>query len=129
MNQRTDAQNRALHLFCQQVADELNNEGYDTRAFLAKLPSIDVPLTKEIVKEALFRTVGRRMFGKEHTADWTKAELDRALDPIIKALGERFGVEAQFPHDPEKGKSDLLEGMKADVRNDPAYPEYRAPTF
>lgn len=121
MTQRTPSQNNALHLWCQQIADELNNEGYDTRAFLAKLPSIDVPITKEIVKDALLRTVGRKMFGKEHTSDWTKAEVDQALDPIIRALGERFGVEVPFPSD--EYESDLMAGMAIDVRGVDNYPE------
>lgn len=92
---RTNRQSRALHLMFQQLADELTESGYDMKRTLRA--DIDIPWTKENVKEFLFRPVMRAQLGKESTTDLTTTEIDQVVNTLTKYLGERTGVEVHFP--------------------------------
>lgn len=122
MTQRTSQQNKALHVACDLLAQELNDAGLDQRVVLK--PSIAIPWSRSSVKENLFRPIMRASLGKESTTELEKiGEIEKVWDILFRHLGEKFGVEyIPFPHDPAKQKSDLLEGMKVDVRNDLSYP-------
>ena len=67
--QRTLTQNRALHLFCQWLADTLNDAGYDMRKTLRQ--DVDISWTCESVKEHLWRPIQIAMTDKRSTTEIT----------------------------------------------------------
>jgi hypothetical protein len=88
---RTLQQNKALHKWLEQVADTLNDAGIGKKAVFA-VKQVDVPWSKEGVKEDLFRPIYEAMTLKESTADANTVEYDRVCDVLAKHLAEHFGV-------------------------------------
>ena len=92
--QRTIQQNRALHLFFQLVADAMNEAGLDMRAVLK--PGIDIPWSKDTVKEYLWRPIQDLQLRKESTADLTTKEIDVVFDTFNRHIA-KFGLHQPFP--------------------------------
>ena len=97
---RTDPQNNALHLFCERLAQELNDKGLDMRHTLKE--DIDIPWTKENVKNFLWRPIQIAMTDKQSTTELTSGEPSRIHEVLSKHLGEKFGIYIPFPSDEEK---------------------------
>ena len=90
---RTLAQNNSLHLYCQRVADSLNAAGYSIPEVLKHF-KMEIPFTKENVKELLWRTAQKRMFSKHSTKQLLKqGEIDDIVDVMTRFLGENFHIE------------------------------------
>ena len=91
--QRTPTQNNALHLYCQRIADSLNAAGYSIPEVLKHF-KMEVPWTKENVKEILWRTAQQRMYNKHSTKQLLKqGEIDDIVDVMTRFLGENFHIE------------------------------------
>ena len=93
--QRTSQQNRALHLYFKQLADELNDKGQDMRTLIKE--EIDIPWSTTTVKDHLFRPLMKVITGKESTAKLTTDEIDRVFEILSKTIGERTGLHIPFP--------------------------------
>lgn len=93
--QRTDQQNKALHLFFTQLAEELNSAGLDMRKTLK--PEVDIPWSGKTIKEYLWRPIMKAQLGKESTTELTTKEIDLVFDTINRHLGEKFGIHLDFP--------------------------------
>lgn len=93
--QRTIRQNRALHKYFKMLSDELNSAGLDMRKTLK--PSIDIWWNEKTVKEYLWRPVQKAQLLKTSTTELTTSEIDKVFETISKHLGERFGIELNFP--------------------------------
>lgn len=91
--QRTDTQNRALHLYFQLVADRLNEAGLDKSVVLK---GIDVPWTKVGIKEDLWRPIQIAQLGKESTTELSTKDIDAVFDTINRHLAQ-FGIHEPFP--------------------------------
>lgn len=93
---RTAQQNRALHLFFQLLADELNEAGLDMRKVLK--PGIDIPWTKTSIKEFLWRPVQEAALGKKSTRQLLKQrDIDLIYDTLTRHLSQIFGISVPFP--------------------------------
>lgn len=88
--QRTLTQNRALHLFCEWLADTLNEAGYDMRKTLRE--DVDVPWTQASVKEYLWRPIQIAMTDKQSTTEITTVEPTDIHAVLSRHLGERLGI-------------------------------------
>lgn len=93
--QRTERQNRALHLWFTMLAAALNEAGYDMRAVLRNDRAI--PWTDYNVKEFMWRPVQEAQIGKKSTTKLTTVEVDEIFNTINRFLGEKFGVHVPFP--------------------------------
>lgn len=102
MTQRTIDQNKAIHVFFDLLARELNAAGLDQRKVLK--PGIEIPWTATAVKEQIWRPIQKAMYNKNSTTELDKIEeIDNIHETIMRHLGEKFGVEyIEFPNDPEK---------------------------
>ena len=95
---RTDAQNRALNLYCQMLADALNDAGYDMKTFLTKFEyRLPVPWTQKSVKETLWRPIQKAMFDKQSTTDMDTIEPNEVYTALSKAIAEKTGVHVEWP--------------------------------
>lgn len=95
MPQRTDQQNKALHKYFELVADALNNAGLDMRKTLK--PEIEIPWTKEGVKDYLWRPVQMEYLRKRSTTELLTRDIDKIYDIINRHLAEKFGISEVFP--------------------------------
>jgi len=93
--QRTSTQNNSMHLYCEQVADELNSAGFDFRAFIRE--GIHVSFTRDLVKEYMWRVIQRAMFEKESTTELTRQECSEVYEVLNKHLSEK-GIHVPWPH-------------------------------
>ena len=82
------------------MAQALNDAGYEMKEVLAA-KSIDVPWTKESVKEVLFRPIMKAMYEKHSTTELERTEVSDVWDVLNRHLGEHFGVVVPFPSEDE----------------------------
>lgn len=93
---RTERQNKAIHLWLENIATTLNDAGLDQRVVLQAY-RMDVPWTKESVKEVMWRRVQEAMFNKQSSTKLTTKEVTMVAETIIRFLGRNFGVDVPFP--------------------------------
>jgi len=107
--QRTNQQNRALHLWFSQLSEALNKDGFDMRAVIRE--GVDIFWTPFTVKEHLWKPVQDAMLEKKSTTQLTTNEIDKIYEVVNKAIGERTGIFIEFPH------IDLLIEREEDVKS------------
>lgn len=93
--QRTLQQNKALHLFYQHLADELNDGGLDMRGVLKSW--VAIPWSKESVKEFLWKPIQELQLRKRSTTELNTKDVDKIYMTLMRHLGEKFGVGVEFP--------------------------------
>lgn len=95
--QRTDRQNRALHLWLSMLAETLNAAGLDQRTVLK--PGVSIPWTPDAAKEQLWRPIQEALVGKHSTTQLEKLEVGEVEEVLTRHLQEKFGVEIPpWPH-------------------------------
>lgn len=94
-SRRTLSQNRALHLFCGQLAEALNEAGYDMRRTLKQ--GVDIPWSQNTVKEHLWRPLQEVVTGEHSTKKPTPAEYTKIYEVLSRHLGEKLGVHVEWP--------------------------------
>lgn len=100
--QRTLTQNRALHLFCDMLADKLNAHGMDMRVVMK--PHADLWWTMESVKENLWKPYQVALLGKHSTTEADRVEYTQIHEAIGKHMAEKFNF--QIPDWPKKRDDD-----------------------
>lgn len=93
--QRTNRQSRALHLYFEQLADELNLSGLDMKAVLK--PEVDIPWTKDSVRDHLFKPLMKAYLDKNSTTELTTDEVSKVYDALNRHLSDKFGISIEFP--------------------------------
>ena len=92
---RTLKQNNALHLYFSNLAEELNDAGFDMK----KTIRVDIPWTPYTVKEYLWRPLQEAYLLKRSTTELDKQkDIDAVYDILNRAIGERTGVFVPFPN-------------------------------
>ena len=84
--QRSKTQNAALHLFCSQLADALNDAGFDFRTFVRE--GYPVPFNENLVKEHLWKPIQKAITGKESTTKPERHEYALIYDSLNLKLAE-----------------------------------------
>jgi len=80
---RTSQQNRALHEYCSQLADALNEAGLDMKAVLK--PEVDISWTTDSVKEYIWKAFQKQVIGKKSTTQLKKqGDINKVYDHIIR---------------------------------------------
>lgn len=92
---RTTQQNRALHKYFELLADTLNNAGLDVRAVLK--PSVDIPWSKTMVKELLWKPVQKIYLDKKSTTQLNTEDVNEIYRILDRHLADKFGVLVDFP--------------------------------
>lgn len=93
--ERTTQQNKALHLYFQIVADVLNDAGLDMRKTLK--PGIEIPWTKDAIKDYLWRPIQMSYLRKRSTTELTTRDIDKIYDILNRHLAEKFHIYEPFP--------------------------------
>jgi nicotinamide mononucleotide adenylyltransferase len=93
--QRSIRQNSALHLWCEQIAAELNERHLDVRVLLEHHPEIE--WNREAVKSYLWKPVQKAQTGEESSAKVNKIDYLKTYEVLNKYLGEKFGIHVPWP--------------------------------
>lgn len=94
---RTSKQNRALHLFFNQVADELNSLGIPFIYMGLKGQEMEMRWTGELFKTMTWKPIQETMFGTNSTTKLKREQIDPIFEVINKFFAER-GVDISFPN-------------------------------
>lgn len=92
---RTLTQNRALHKFCQMLADRLNEAGLDQKKVLK--PEVEIPWTMEAVKEGLWRPVQEAVTGLKSTTKPEASQYSDIYEVLNRHLTTKLGVHVAWP--------------------------------
>lgn len=96
MTQRTDLQNRSEHKWFEQIAEALNDAGYDQRLVMEQIERLEIPNTKESVK-SIFRAVAHQMYGVSSTAELTTTQTTEVAEAVARGFAVKFGVSVPWP--------------------------------
>jgi hypothetical protein len=93
---RTDQQNKSLHVFCNLVAEALNESGHTfTVTINGKSSEIDWSMTS--VKEYIWRVIQKAITGKDSSTKPTTKEYIEIQENMIRLLAERFYISREWP--------------------------------
>jgi len=98
----TEKQFKALHVWCREVADYLNECGMDMKKVLK--PEVSIDWTTWSVKEYLYKPILKAMSGKESTKDQDTVEPSKVADTIARHLADK---ELVLPLWPDKTRARL----------------------
>lgn len=105
--QRTLKQNRALHLFFTQLADELNDRGQ----YIGQVIRIDAQWNGDRVKELIWREVQKKLTGKESTTKLTTKEIDEIFGVLHHAFANK-GIQLEFPSMEQMSMNSLIKNER-----------------
>lgn len=88
--QRTQSQNRALHLWLGWVAEALNDAGLDMKTVLKQ--EAEIPWTAESAKEHLWRPIQQIMLAKESTVKADRQEYTQVYETLSRHLQGKLGI-------------------------------------
>jgi hypothetical protein len=92
--QRTSQQNKSIHKYFQEVAQELNESGITLDVLLSGL---EVDITPHVVKD-IFRKIGSVKFGIKSTADLTTKQIQECWEEFNRHLSRpEIAVHVPFP--------------------------------
>ena len=90
--QRSNKQNNSLHLLFRQMAEQLNDSGYEQKITIG---TVDTPWNEWSVK-VMFSKIASAQFGKPHTSDLTTKELQEVYETLNRVIAEQ-GLHIPFP--------------------------------
>ena len=93
--QRTSLQNKSLHKYCELLGDALNDAGLDMRTVLK--PSVDIPWSKDTVKDQLWKPIQKAMLHKVSTTELDTVDTDKVYKVLDRHLAEKFGISVDWP--------------------------------
>jgi hypothetical protein len=94
--QRSSSQNNAIHEFCEQLAETLNAGGLEMKVVLEQM-EVDIPWTKETVKECLWRKIQIPLTGKKSSARLNTGEVSKVYEVLSRHLSQKLSVYVEFP--------------------------------
>jgi gamma-glutamyl:cysteine ligase YbdK (ATP-grasp superfamily) len=89
---RTNSQNSALHVYCQELANELNGAGVSMQAFVK---DIQADHTMESVK-SLWRAFAKAKYGKQSTTELTRREINDIYEEVNRHVSQ-WGIHIAWP--------------------------------
>lgn len=93
--QRTYTQNRAMHLYFAQLAEALNDAGYDMKRTMK--PEAEIPWTDHAVKVNLWKAIEGAMFGHESTTQLTTDQCSQVYEVVNRKIATTTGVSVPWP--------------------------------
>lgn len=93
MKQRTQQQNKSIHVGCQNVADVLVENGLSLNTVIKNL---EIRPSMENIKD-IFRSIAHEKYGVTSTAQLTTKQVNDTWEDLIKSVSESTGIFIQFP--------------------------------
>lgn len=89
---RTLQQNKSLHVYCEELATELNNTGITMQALIEEL---HIDHTKESVK-SIWRAIAKAKYGKDSTTELTTHEIQAVYEEMNRMIAAK-GIHIAWP--------------------------------
>lgn len=89
--QRTDQQRKAIEVFCRNLAEVLNDSGFDMQAVF-KVKEVSVPWSQPTVKDCLFKPLVVALFDKTSTAELERQDCSRVYNVLSRNLAQNLGI-------------------------------------
>jgi len=93
--QRTLTQNKAMHLYCGQLADTLNEAGYDFRKTIKH--DVDVPWSADLVKDFMCRPIQKALTGLDSTTKPERKQYGEIYEVLNRHTSQKLGVFVPWP--------------------------------
>ena len=95
MKKRTNQQNRALHKYCDLVAQAMDDAGYDAQTAI----TMPIQLTGAIVKESIFKVFMKALFPeKTSTTELSTTEMQTVYNNMARGIALKFeGIDVPWP--------------------------------
>jgi len=97
--QRTEQQNKAIHLYLSMVAHELCNQGQTLQDVVKAIKKVEITPTTHNLKEVVWREIQKTLLGKESTTFLTKNEVTQVYEVMAMWLAREFQIDVPFPVD------------------------------
>jgi len=91
---RTLQQNKALHKWCDLIANQLNDSGL----YVTDVLKMETQWSMSKVKENIFKPVVKQLYNKNSTTKLKKDEFENIIDAIVKAFAQKGIVVPDFPN-------------------------------
>ena len=88
MEQRTKLQNKALHLFCNKLATELNSKGYYVQVVLK--PTYELRWDTQTIKEHLWKPIQKALLNKGSTTELDTSEITKVHHELMVVLQDKL---------------------------------------
>ena len=95
--QVTQKQFNAMHLWCERLAEHLNDAGLDMRKMLKA--EIEIPWSKDTVKNQLWRPIQIAICGIESTKEADKIDYPKVYETLNRHLLLKYNVSMEWPHE------------------------------
>ena len=96
MTQRTGQQQKAIEVFCNALAETLNDHGFEMKAVMA-VKTADVPWNQERVKDLLWRPIQEAMFNETSTTKLETDQVSKVHEVLNRHIAQNFGISISFP--------------------------------
>ncbi len=93
-NKRTIQQNKRLHQWMRELAEEFNNRGLYVQQILK--PTWEIEWTEQLVKDNIIRPIAEAIAKTEHTSELNKQQLQKVLDIVDKNLLQKWQINIPF---------------------------------
>lgn len=95
--QRTHSQNNSIHLYLEMVAHELQNQGQTMENVIKALPTLEIPPTKNALKEIVWKPIQDVTLGKKSTTELETADVNKVYEVFSMFLSKNFQIDIPFP--------------------------------
>lgn len=97
MPKRTSQQQKAIEVYCRDLAQALSDAGLDMKTTLMH-KQVPVRWHQDSVKEFLFRPIMQALFPDyDSTTDLETGEVDEVYAHLDRWTSEQFGLHVEFP--------------------------------
>jgi hypothetical protein len=109
----TSKQRSALELFFEIVAEAFRNTGHTFKKEILGV-TYDLPVTKTLVREQIWKPIQKTLFDIDSTGDLTTSQMDMIIDVFVKHFGEK-GYGLRFPSSYGRLMSQLDDYLKHNI--------------
>lgn len=93
--QRSSQQNKALHVYVKQLADALNEGGFDMNFVFNE--GVEIPWNEYMTKEFLWKPVQKAVTGKKSTTQPKREQYTEIYEIINRKIAEKCGFSIPWP--------------------------------
>ena len=95
---RSGVQNNSLQLYCQRMADALNDAGFDMKYIMKD--DADIPWSKDSVREHLWMGIQKAVTGQSSTTEPSTIEYVNIYDILNRHMINKHGIAVEWPSNP-----------------------------
>ena len=97
---RTEQQRKAIEVYCREMANAINDAGYEFTAFIErkKQRGVETPWSQALFKDEVWRPVQQAYLKKQSTTRLRPDEVTKVYEIVNAKMAEVAGVSMNFPN-------------------------------